>query len=81
MQRFITKYSMFVAIALFIFLFSILHFLWKPAMIYLPNGQFRTFGVGYKHRTIITGWIAATILAIFCYMAVKYAGRRPRLAP
>lgn len=76
MRRFIAKRPLILAALLFIVVFSFLHFIWKPSLIYLPDGRFRSFGVGYKHRSILTGWLAAIILAIFCYIAVKVAARR-----
>jgi len=76
MRRFIAKRPLLVATFLFIALFGIVHFILKPSLIYLPDGRFRTFGVGYKHRSILTGWVAAVVLAIFCYIAVKVAARR-----
>ena len=33
----------------------------------------RQFGVGYKHCTVVTLWIASILLAIFSYFIVIYS--------
>jgi len=76
MRRFIAKHVLLSAAALFVVLFSLLH-VWKPSLIYMADGRFRDFGVGYKHRSILTGWGAAIVLALFSYIVVKTAIRRP----
>jgi hypothetical protein len=60
-----------VAIILFLVLFFIVHTL-KPSIIYTKEGGFRTFGIGYKHKTVVPIWIVSICLAILSYLAVSY---------
>lgn len=59
------------SIVLFLVLFGIIHSL-KPGLLYLPNGGFRPFGIGYKQKTVIPIWIIAIVLAVFCYLLFYY---------
>jgi hypothetical protein len=44
----------------------------KPGFIYNKEGGFRPFGIGYRHKTVISVWVAAIVLAVFCYAFVTY---------
>lgn len=66
---YIRKHKVFIAIFLFLILFSIFHYV-KPGFIYNDDGGFRPFGLGYRHKTVLPIWIVAILLAIFCYLAV-----------
>jgi len=47
--------------------------LWlKPGMIYDESKRLRSFGVGYKHTTILPLWLVSIFLAIFSYFVVLY---------
>ena len=59
------------AILLFLVGFSLLHYN-KPLGLYMEDGSFREFGVGYSHKTVVPIWLVAFFLAILCYMAVLY---------
>jgi hypothetical protein len=60
-----------IAILIFLALFSIVHYL-KPGLLYTKEGGFRTFGVGYRNKTVIPIWLVAIILGILSYLAVSY---------
>ena len=60
-----------ISILLFLALFSVIHFL-KPGFIYNEDGGYRTFGVGYRHKTVIPIWLVAIFVAILSYLAVLY---------
>jgi len=70
-KRFVRVNKLNISIFLFFVLFSAIHWV-KPPMLYMPDGSFRQFGVGYKQKTVIPIWIVAIILAIFCYLGVLY---------
>jgi len=59
-----------VAILIFIALFSAIHFVWKPSLLYTRDGAFREFGVGYRQKTVVPIWGAAIALAILSYLGV-----------
>ena len=58
-----------IALCLYIFLFSCLH-ICKPAFLYLPDGSYRQFGLGYVKKTAVPSWLVAILLALFCYLFV-----------
>jgi cytochrome b subunit of formate dehydrogenase len=68
---FIRKNKTLIAIALFMILMAGIHLL-KPAFVYMPDGSFRQFGIGYKNKTVIPIWVVSIIIAIMCYLAVSY---------
>jgi hypothetical protein len=59
------------AILVFAVLITAFHWL-KPAFAYTPEGGFRPFGIGYKHKTVMSVWVVTIILAIFSYAAIIY---------
>jgi len=69
MKAFVNTHKVNIAILLFLALFSIVH-ITKPSILYITNGGFRQFGVGYRHKTVIPIWGVAIVLAIFSYLAV-----------
>jgi len=68
-KRFLQKNRTTLAIFIFLALLSLIHYS-KPVFLYLPDGSFRLFGVGYKNKTILPVWLIAILLAIFSYLAV-----------
>ena len=60
-----------IAIVLFMTCYGILFYV-KPSFLYHPNGGLRTFGVGYKNKTILPMWLLSLLLGIICYLAVLY---------
>jgi hypothetical protein len=70
-SRFVERNQVSVAVFLFVVVFFILH-LTKPQLVYLPDGSFRHFGVGYKNKTIFPIWVFAILLGIAIYLAVRY---------
>jgi hypothetical protein len=44
----------------------------KPAFAYMPDGSFRPFGVGYKHKTVVPIWLVAISLAILSYLFILW---------
>tara|TARA_Y100000389_G_scaffold47718_1_gene42880 strand:- start:2916 stop:3164 length:249 start_codon:yes stop_codon:yes gene_type:complete len=60
-----------VAITLFLISFTILMLL-KPGFLYNKDGSIKTFGLGYKKKTVIPVWLVSIILAILAYYLVLY---------
>ena len=60
-----------VTITLFIICFSTL-ISFKPAFLFNNDGSIKSFGLGYKKKTIIPVWIFAIIFAIISYYLVLY---------
>lgn len=70
-QSFVRKNKTNFAIALFLILFTLFHYV-KPDFAYGSNGEFRVFGVGYKNKTVIPVWFISIIFAILSYLAVLF---------
>jgi hypothetical protein len=68
---FIKKYQTLLSILLFLIIYFIIQYD-KPLFIYNVNGTLRQFGVGYKKKTILPIWLLSILLAILCYMIIKY---------
>lgn len=70
-RKLLRIYKVQFSIVLFAILFGAFHML-KPSFAYLPNGGYRPFGVGYKHKTVMPVWVVAISLAILSYLAVLF---------
>jgi hypothetical protein len=62
---------MLFAILCFLLAFGTFHLI-KPGFAYMPNGAYRPFGVGYKHKTVIPIWMVAISLAILSYLFILF---------
>jgi hypothetical protein len=69
--KFIEKNKVNISIVIFVVIFALIHFS-KPAILYMPDGSFRNFGVGYKNKTVLPIWVLAIVLAILSYLSVRY---------
>jgi len=50
-----------------------------PTFLYKDDGTLREFGVGYRNKTVIPGWLLAMILAIVSYFSVMYYIAIPKI--
>ena len=69
LKIFIKKNKLNVSLLIFLILFFTIRYM-KPTIVYDENGEFRPFGVGYRHKTVIPIWLVAIITAIFSYLFV-----------
>jgi hypothetical protein len=60
-----------IAILLFLASFGMIHWM-KPVMIYQKDGSLRTFGIGYRKKSVTPLWFVVFLLAIFSYTASIY---------
>jgi hypothetical protein len=58
-----------VAIVLFLVAFFLFHYV-KPGFAYGNEGEFRTFGLGYRNKTVVPIWVVAIALAVLSYVVV-----------
>jgi hypothetical protein len=77
-RTFIRKHLVSFAILLFLAMYVLIIKL-KPGFLYNHDGTLRTFGVGYKHKTVIPVWLLAITLAILSYLGILYYLVYPRL--
>jgi len=79
LRQFIRSNVTLVSILIFITLFSIVQ-LYKPLFLYNQDGSIRSFGIGYKNKTIVPIWLFSIILGIFCYLFVLYYLAYPKIS-
>ena len=77
-RNFIRKHLVSFAIIIFVALYVVIVKL-KPGFLYNQDGSLRTFGVGYKNKTVIPVWLLAITLAIASYLLVLYYLVYPRI--
>jgi len=66
-----------VAVALFLLAFSLI-MSFKPGFLFNKDGSIRSFGLGYKKKTVIPVWLVSIILGILAYYTVLYIASLPR---
>lgn len=77
-RTFIRKHLVSFATLLFVGIYVIIIKL-KPGFLYNHDGSLRTFGVGYKNKTVIPVWLLAITLAILSYLGMLYYLVYPRI--
>ena len=77
-RTFIRKHLVSFATLLFVTLY-VLTIKIKPGFLYNQDGSLRTFGVGYKNKTVIPVWLLAIALAILSYLGILYYLVYPRI--
>lgn len=73
-RRNITLISVLLYLGLFIVIIS-----FRPTFLYNDDGSLREFGVGYRNKTVIPGWLLSISLAITSYFSVLYYLTAPKL--
>lgn len=77
-RTFIRKHLVSFATILFVTLYVLMIKI-KPGFLYNNDGSLRTFGVGYKNKTVIPVWLLAITLAIISYLGILYYLVYPRI--
>jgi len=70
-QNFVRQNQALFSILLFLLFFFLIQYD-KPSCLYNTDGSLRTFGVGYKNKTILPVWLLSLLLGILCYIFIKY---------
>lgn len=70
-RNFVRKHLVSFATLLFVGLYVLILKL-QPGFLYNHDGTLRTFGVGYKNKTVIPVWLLAIALAILSYLGILY---------
>ena len=58
-------------IVVYVMLFLILHH-FQPSFAYKKDGELRSFGIGYRQKTVLPMWIVSIVLAILIYLFMSY---------
>lgn len=67
---FIKEHPTLASVVLFLVIFSII-VTTKPRFLYNNDGSLRSFGIGYKNKTIFPIWLLSLLLGVFCYLLVN----------
>ena len=67
----IKKYPTSSAIALFLLTILLVQQL-QPAFLCNQDGSFKSFGLGYRNKTVVPMWLVVILIAILSYTAVLY---------
>ena len=78
-RQFIRENITLVSIGVFVILFFVIQSS-KPAFLYNRDGSIRSFGVGFRNKTILPVWLLSIILGILSYLAVMYYINAPRFS-
>ena len=70
-RSFIQKNIVYVSVVLFLIIYLCLH-AYQPGIMYTFRGELRQFGINQQSKTIFPAWLISIVLAILCYLAVRY---------
>lgn len=70
-RNFIKKNIISFSVIVFVLVYVII-IKFKPNFLYTRDGNLRSFGLGYKNKTIIPLWLVAIIISILSYIIVLY---------
>lgn len=74
-QPFIQSNKVSFGILVFIIAISVVHFIFRPSIVYNRDGSFKEFGIGYMNKTVTPIWLVCIILGIFSYLFVCWIAR------
>jgi hypothetical protein len=77
-RKFIYDNLTLISIIIFLSLYFVV-ILSKPNFIFNNDESLRSFGIGFRRKTIIPAWLVAIILSIFSYFCVLYYIAYPRI--
>lgn len=78
-RNFVRRNIVGFAILLFILLYVTI-IVNKPKFLYNIDGSLRTFGLGYRHKTVVPMWLVVIGIAIVSYVIVHYYLLYPKIA-
>jgi hypothetical protein len=78
LRNYVKNHTTLVAIVIFLFIFTLIVCV-KPAFLFNKDGSARTFGIGYKNKTVIPIWLVSIILGIVAYFLALYFITYPKL--
>ena len=77
-KNYIREHITLISIILFVLMFGLIVMI-KPAFLYNKDGSVRSFGIGYKNKTILPIWLVSLILGIISYLIVMFYLASPKL--
>lgn len=78
-RNFVRRNIVGFAILLFVFIYIVI-IANKPSFLYNTDGSLRTFGVGYRHKTVVPMWLVVIAIAIISYVVIHYYLLYPKIA-
>lgn len=70
-RNFVRKNLVAFAILVFVLAYIVI-ITYQPSFLYNEDGSLRTFGVGYRHKTVVPMWLVVIAMAILSYVVVHY---------
>jgi len=77
-KNYIREHITLISIILFVIMFGLIVII-KPSFLYNKDGSVRSFGIGYKNKTILPIWLVSLILGIVSYLIVMFYLASPKL--
>jgi len=77
-KNYIREHITLISIILFVIMFGLIVMI-KPSFLYNKDGSVRSFGIGYKNKTILPIWLVSLILGIVSYLIVMFYLASPKL--
>ena len=69
--NYIRENATLVSIIIFLLIFGLIQMA-KPLFLYNKDGSIRSFGIGYRNKTILPIWLLAIVLGILSYFVVIF---------
>lgn len=70
-RNFVRKNVVAFAILIFVLAYVVI-ITYQPSFLYKEDGSLRTFGVGFRHKTVVPMWLVVIAMAILSYVVVHY---------
>ena len=70
-RNFVLKNIVAFSIIVFVLAYVVI-ITYQPSFLYKEDGTLRSFGIGYKHKTVVPMWLVIIAMAIFSYMIIHY---------
>jgi len=71
-KKYVKDHPVIISIILFCLIYFTLQ-ISHPKYLYDDAGALKTFGIGYRNKTVFPIWIFAICLAILCYVFVMFS--------
>jgi hypothetical protein len=71
LQQWVRRHIISTAMWLYIILYFLVVYT-RPGFLYNRDGTLKTFGLGFRRKTVFPAWVLAISLAILTYVAVLF---------
>ena len=71
LQQWVRRHIISTAMWLYIILYFLVVYI-RPGFLYNRDGTLKTFGLGFRRKTVFPAWVLSISLAILTYVAVLF---------